>query len=78
MYDHGLRGLGCHELKNRDDVKILPKQMGTELGKLEDTGPVQVLNDCISSRSAPSVEGGGTWQEGRNAADVYGEKEHTQ
>ena len=52
--------------------------MDTELDKLEDIGPVQVLNDCISSRSAPSVEGGDTWQGGRNAADVNGEKERTQ
>ena len=52
--------------------------MGTELDKLEDIARVQALNDCISSRSVPYVEDGETWQGGRNAADVNGEKEHRQ
>lgn len=61
-----------HELTNYDDAKIPPKQTGTELDKRDDIAPVQALNDCISSHSAPFVEGDETWQVAHNAADVNG------
>ena len=63
------------ERRNHCDAKKPSEQMGTELDNLEDIGPVQVLNDCISSRSAQAVEGGEPWQGGHNTAEV---KEYTQ
>jgi len=72
-WDHD-QVLGFHELKSYDDGKMSPKQTGMELGKQDDIARVQALNDCISSRSAPFVEGDETWQVVHNAADANGEE----